>query len=231
MSLVRCGMMFALDPSPWSVRDHLTPLHGVSQHLPLRARRSSTSCASLGNCTCIQSFESKWRTVRQASDWRRHSTPPRRCVQDGSPATLYSSQLRADIPSSSAANAIRADRQYNFLRVGSSEDFPRRLFHPRTDPTSDNDDSFCPTPDPISTNRCRKGQVLLCGAPRYDPRVALSDTKAKKASAKTPAVRTPRDDGGIKGADRDEDGQNVKCPSASSASLPKPTALCQFVPR
>lgn len=127
-------MVSALDPSPWSVRDHQTPLHSVSQHLPLRPRRSSTSRVPLGNCTCIRSFESKWRTVRQASDWRRHSTPPRRCVQDGSPVTLYNSQMRAVIPSSSAANAVRADRQYNILRTGSSEDFPRRLFHPRTDP-------------------------------------------------------------------------------------------------
>ena len=97
--------------------------------------------------------------------------------------------------------------------------------------TSDKGDPFCPTPDPISTNRCRKGQVLLCGVPRSDPRIAFSDTKAKKASAKTPAVRTLQDDGGIKGADREEDDQNVKCPSTSSASLPKPTAFCQFVPR
>lgn len=73
--------------------------------------------------------------------------------------------------------------------------------------------------------------MLLCGAPRSDPRVALSDTSAEKASAKTTLVRTLQDDGGIKGADRDEDGQNVKCPSTSSASIPKPTALCRFVPR
>ena len=35
MSLVRCGMMSGLDPSPWSVQDHQTPLHGNFPAPPL----------------------------------------------------------------------------------------------------------------------------------------------------------------------------------------------------